>query len=51
MRYYIWNEIYFQILKNVFEIDFDFSRIVSAIKIEYGKEFNPEDTLFRGYYI
>ena len=32
-------------MKGVFEIDFDISRIVSAIKIEYGKSFKPEDTL------
>ena len=32
-------------MKNVFEIDFDISRIISAIKIEYGKSFNPENTL------
>lgn len=32
-------------MKNVFEIDFDISRIVSSIKIEYGKSFDPEDTL------
>lgn len=32
-------------MKNVFEIDFDISRIISSIKIEYGKSFDPEDTL------
>ena len=47
---YFKNTIYInfdnnKVMKNVFEIDFDISRIVSAIKIEYGKGFNPEDTL------
>ncbi len=32
-------------MKKVFEIDFDISRIISAIKIEYGKSFDPEETL------
>ena len=32
-------------MKKVFEIDFDISRIISAIKIEYGKSFAPEETL------
>lgn len=32
-------------MKKVFEIDFDISRIISAIKIEYGKSFDPEKTL------
>lgn len=32
-------------MKNVFEIDFDISRIISSIKIEYGKSFEPEETL------
>ncbi len=32
-------------MKKVFEIDFDIKRIVSSIKIEYGKSFDPEDTL------
>ena len=32
-------------MKKVFEIDFDISRIISAIKIEYGKSFDPESTL------
>lgn len=32
-------------MKKVFEIDFDISRIISSIKIEYGKSFDPEDTL------
>ncbi len=34
-----------EVMKKVFENDFDISRIVSAIKIEYGKSFNPENTL------
>lgn len=34
-----------EVMKQVFEIDFDISRIVSAIKIEYGGNFDPEDTL------
>ncbi len=34
-----------EVMKKVFENDFDISRIVSAIKIEYGKSFVPEDTL------
>ena len=32
-------------MKKVFEIDFDISRIISSIKIEYGKSFDPKDTL------
>ena len=32
-------------MKKVFEIDFDISRIISFIKIEYGKSFVPEETL------
>lgn len=32
-------------MKNVFEIDFDIARIISSIKIEYGKSFEPEETL------
>lgn len=32
-------------MKKVFEIDFDIARIISSIKIEYGKNFDPEDTL------
>lgn len=32
-------------MKKVFEIDFDISRIISSVKIEYGKSFDPEDTL------
>lgn len=32
-------------MKKVFEIDFDIARIISSIKIEYGKSFEPEDTL------
>lgn len=32
-------------MKKVFEIDFDISRIISAIKIEYGKGFDPQNTL------
>ena len=34
-----------EIMKKVFEIDFDISRIIAAIKIEYGKSFHPEETL------
>ncbi len=34
-----------EIMRNVFEIDFDISRIISAIKIEYGRSFDPEETL------
>lgn len=34
-----------EIMKKVFEIDFDIARIISSIKIEYGKSFSPEDTL------
>ncbi len=34
-----------EIMKKVFEIDFDIARIISSIKIEYGKSFAPEDTL------
>lgn len=34
-----------EIMKKVFEIDFDITRIISSIKIEYGKSFAPEDTL------
>lgn len=48
-RYYK-NTIYInfdnnEVMKKVFEIDFDISRIVSAIKIENGGDFDPEDTL------
>lgn len=32
-------------MKKVFEIDFNISRIISSIKIEYGKGFEPENTL------
>ena len=32
-------------MKKVFEIDYDISRIISSIKIEYGKSFDPEETL------
>lgn len=32
-------------IKKVFDNDYDISRIVSAIKIEYGKSFEVEDTL------
>ena len=32
-------------MKKVFDIDYDISRIISAVKIEYGRSFNPEDTL------
>ncbi len=47
---YFKNTIYInfdnnEIMKKVFEIDFDTSRIISAIKIEFGKSFNVEDTL------
>ena len=34
-----------EVMKKVFEIDFDISRIISAIKIEHGKRFDVEDTL------
>ena len=34
-----------EIMKRVFQIDFDIARIVSAIKIEYGKSFEAADTL------
>ena len=47
---YFKNTIYInfdnnEIMKKVFDIDFDIQRIISAIKIEYGKGFNAEDTL------
>ena len=32
-------------MKKVFEIDYDIARIISSIKIEYGKSFDPEETL------
>lgn len=32
-------------MKKVFEIDFDISRIISSIKIEYGKSFDPKEAL------
>lgn len=32
-------------MKKVFDIDFDIKRIISSIKIEYGKSFEPEETL------
>lgn len=32
-------------LKNVFDLDYDIGRILSALKIEYGKSFRAEDTL------
>lgn len=32
-------------MKNVFEADYDISRIISALKIEHGKSFKPENTL------
>lgn len=32
-------------MKNVFEEDFDVKRIISALKIEHGKNFNSDDTL------
>jgi len=34
-----------EIMKKVFETDFDILRIISAIKIEYGKSFDVEETL------
>ncbi len=34
-----------EIMKQVFEIDYDISRIISAIKIEYGQNFDPKNTL------
>ena len=34
-----------EVMKKVFEIDFNISRIVSAIKIEYGGDFDTADTL------
>ncbi|MBQ9991617.1 MAG: ATP-binding protein [Lachnospiraceae bacterium] len=34
-----------EIMKKVFEIDFDIARILTAIKIEYGRGFDAEDTL------
>ena len=48
-RYY-QNTVYInfdnnEVMKKVFDIDFNISRIVSAIKIEYGGNFDPEDTL------
>ena len=47
---YFKNTIYInfdnnEVMKKVFEIDFDISRIISAIKIEYGKSFDSEETL------
>lgn len=32
-------------MRNVFELDYDINRIISALKIEHGKDFNAEDTL------
>ena len=32
-------------MKDVFDLDFDLKRILSAIKIEYGKSFQAENTL------
>ena len=32
-------------MKNVFELDYDTKRIISALKIEYGKTFEAENTL------
>lgn len=32
-------------MKNVFDIDYDVNRIISALKIEHGKSFKAEDTL------
>lgn len=32
-------------MKNVFDIDYDIDRIISALKIEHGKNFSAEDTL------
>ena len=34
-----------QAMKDVFDLDFDLKRILSAIKIEYGKSFQSENTL------
>ena len=47
---YFKNTIYInfdnnEIMKQVFEMDFDVTRIISAIKIEYGKSFAAEETL------
>lgn len=47
---YFKNTIYInfdnnEIMKQVFEMDFDVARIISAIKIEYGKSFEAEETL------
>ena len=47
---YFKNTIYInfdnnEIMKHVFEMDFDVARIISAIKIEYGKSFEAEETL------
>lgn len=32
-------------MKNVFELDYDINRIISALKIEHGRDFDAEDTL------
>lgn len=32
-------------MKNIFELDYDISRIISALKIEYGSDFTAENTL------
>lgn len=32
-------------MKNIFELDYDIPRIISALKIEHGSDFNSEDTL------
>ncbi len=32
-------------MKNIFEMDYDIPRIISALKIEGGKQINPENTL------
>ena len=47
---YFKNTIYInfdnnEIMKQVFEMDFDVTSIISAIKIEYGKSFAAEETL------
>ena len=47
---YFKNTIYInfdnnEIMKKVFDIDFDIQRIISTIKIEHGKGFDAEDTL------
>lgn len=32
-------------MKNIFELDYDITRIISALKIEYGSDFTAENTL------